>query len=62
MKFGSDDVGFGRGKSDGTRGERVLFVAFERGKWMVYETFPEVGMANAVFFCMSYFIVYLPFR
>ena len=37
-------------KSVGTRGERVLFVAFERGKWMVYETFPEVGMANAVFF------------
>ena len=49
MKFGSDDVGFGRGKSDGTRGERVLFVAFERGKWMVSETFLEVGMANVDF-------------
>ena len=49
MKFGSDDVGFGRVERVGTRGERVLFVAFERGKWMVYETFLEVGMANAVF-------------
>ena len=25
----------------------MVFVAFERGKWMVYETFLEVGMANA---------------
>ena len=49
MIFGSDDVGFGRVERVGTRGERVLFVAFERGKWMVYETFLEVGMANAGF-------------
>ena len=34
-------------KSVGTRGERVLFETFLRGKWMVYETFLEVGMANA---------------
>ena len=33
-------------KSVGTRGERVLFVAFERGKWILSETFLEVGMAN----------------
>ena len=44
------------------RGERVLFVAFERGKRILSVTFPEVGMANAVFFGMSYFIVYLLFR
>ena len=37
-------------KSVGTRGERVLFVAFERGKRILSVTFPEVGMANAVFF------------
>ena len=30
----------------GTRGERVLFVAFERGKRILSETFLEVGMAN----------------
>ena len=46
MNFGSDDVGFWRGKSVGARGERMVFVAFERGKWMVSETFLEVGMAN----------------
>ena len=46
MRFGSDDVGFGRVERVGTRGERVLFVALERGKWMVSETFLEVGMAN----------------
>ena len=62
MNFGSDDVGFWRGKSVGARGERVLFVAFERGKRILSVTFPEVGMANAVFFGMSYFIVYLLFR
>ena len=33
-------------KSDGTRDERVLFETFLRGKWMVSETFLEVGMAN----------------
>ena len=38
-----------RGKRVGTRGERVLFVAFERGKWMVSETFLEAGMANVDF-------------
>ena len=46
MIFGSDDVGFGRVERVGTRGERVLFVAFERGKWILSETFLEVGMAN----------------
>ena len=49
MKFGSDDVGFGRGKSVETRGKWMVFVAFERGKRILSETFPEVGMANAVF-------------
>ena len=49
MIFGSDDVGFGRGKSVETRGKWMVFVAFERGKWMVYETFLEVGIANAGF-------------
>ena len=49
MKFGSDDVGFWRGKSVGARGERVLFVAFERGKRILSETFLEVGMANVDF-------------
>ena len=49
MKFGSDDVGFGRVERVGTRDERVLFVAFERGKWMVSETFLEVGMSNVDF-------------
>ena len=62
MKFGSDDVGFGRGKSVETRGKWMVFVAFERGKRILSVTFPEVGMANAVFFGMSYFIVYLLFR
>ena len=33
----------------GTRGERVLFVAFERGKRILSETFLEVGMANVDF-------------
>ena len=49
MKFGSDDVGFRRGKSVGTWGERVLFVAFERGKLMLSVIFLEVGMANVDF-------------
>ena len=49
MKFGSDDVGFGRVERVGTRGERVLFVAFERGKRILSETFLEVGMANVDF-------------
>ena len=38
-----------RGKSVGARGERVLFETFLRGKWMVSETFLEVGMANVDF-------------
>ena len=33
----------------GTRGERVLFVAFERGKLMLSVIFLEVGMANVDF-------------
>ncbi len=49
MNFGSDDVGFWRGKSVETRGERVLFETFLRGKWMVSETFLEVGMDNVDF-------------
>ena len=49
MKFGSDDVGFGRGKSVETRGKWMVFVAFERGKWMVFVIFLEVGMANVDF-------------
>ena len=49
MRFGSDDVGFGRGKSAGTRGERMVFVAFERGKLMLSVIFLEVGMANVDF-------------
>ena len=48
-------------KSVGTRGKWMVFVAFERGKRILSVTFPEVGMANAVF-GMSYFIVYLLFR
>ena len=35
-----------RGKSVGARGERMVFVAFERGKRILSETFLEVGMAN----------------
>ena len=46
MKFGSDDVGFGRVDRVGTGGERVLSVAFERGKRILSVTFLEVGMAN----------------
>ena len=38
-----------RGKSVGARGERVLFVAFERGKRIFSVSFPEVGMANVFF-------------
>ena len=38
-----------RGKSVGARGERVLFVAFERGKLMLSVFFLEVGMANVDF-------------
>ena len=38
-----------RGKSVGARGERVLFVAFERGKRILSETFLEVGMDNVDF-------------
>ena len=49
MIFGSDDVGFWRGKSVGARGERMVFVALEREKWMVSETFLKVGMANVDF-------------
>ncbi len=40
---------FGRVERVGARGERMVFVAFERGKWMVSETFLEVGMANVDF-------------
>ena len=36
-------------KSDGTRGERVLFVAFERGKRMLSVTFLEARMVSANF-------------
>ena len=49
MRFGSDDVGFGRWKSVETWGEWMVFVAFERGKWMVSETFLEAGMDNVDF-------------
>ena len=38
-----------RGKRVGARGERMVFVAFERGKWMVSETFLKVGMSNVDF-------------
>ena len=52
----------GGGKSVETRGKWMVFVAFEKGKRILSVTLPEVGMANAVFFGMSYFIVYLLFR
>ena len=49
MRFGSDDVGFGRVERVGTRGERMVFVALERGKRMLSVIFLEVGMANVDF-------------
>ena len=49
MNFGSDDVGFGRVERVGTRGERMVFVALERGKRMLSVIFLEVGMANVDF-------------
>ena len=39
MRFGSKDMGFWRVKGGGTRGERMVFVAFERGKWILFVTF-----------------------
>jgi hypothetical protein len=58
MKFGSDDVGFGRGKSVETRGKWMVFVAFERGKRILSVTFPEVGMANAVFWYVVFYCLF----